>query len=171
MSEQRLDQVVPIPMTGEILDADIILTDGWIRHFWRKFNEELPKLAMEGFSPETHAWLKKNPKMGSKSAFGPSIQSSHGGDEIAHGHELAFGGHPLAHSDPTMIGDDEFDGLIGRTSQVNGFCQAADFRALDMAVMRFAFDLMEMRSDIAKEEEVKMVAKKVMKNLKKEDQK
>ena len=35
---------------------------------------------------------------------------------------------------------------------MNGFCQAADFRALDMAVMRFAFDLMEMRSDFAKAE-------------------
>ena len=48
-------------MTGEILDADIILTDGWIRHFWRKFNQELPKLAMEGYSPETLSWLQQNP--------------------------------------------------------------------------------------------------------------
>ena len=55
----------------------------------------------------------------------------------------SYGGHPVAHNDASLIGDQEFDGLIGRTSQVNGFRQAAaDFRALDMAVMRFALDLM-----------------------------
>ena len=32
------------PMTGEILDADIILTDGWIRHFDVQFNRIMPKL-------------------------------------------------------------------------------------------------------------------------------
>jgi hypothetical protein len=139
------------PMTGEILDADIILTDGWIRHFWRKFNEELPKLAMEGFSPETHAWLKSNPQWDPRVRLAHPSNRAMVAEEIAHDHHLEFGGHPLAHSDPTMIGDDEFDGLVGRTSQVNGFCQAADFRSLDMAVMRFAFDLMEMQSEDAEE--------------------
>ncbi len=58
------------PLTGEILDADIILTDGWIRHFWRQFNEVLPQLAMEGFSPETLDWLKTPPQLGSARAPG-----------------------------------------------------------------------------------------------------
>lgn len=130
------------PMTGEILDADIILTDGWIRHFWRKFNQELPKLAMEGYSPETLSWLQQNPQ------WDPRVRLAHPSNRaflaktIAAGHH-SYGGHPVAHNDAALIGDQEFDGLIGRTSQVNGFCQAADFRALDMAVMRFALELME----------------------------
>ena len=33
-------------LTGEILDADIILTDGWIRHYWMQYNELLPQIAM-----------------------------------------------------------------------------------------------------------------------------
>ena len=49
------------PLTGQILDADIILTDGWIRHYWKQFNDVLPEIAMEGFSPETLAWLKDHP--------------------------------------------------------------------------------------------------------------
>ena len=49
------------PLTGQILDADIILTDGWIRHYWMQFNEILPSIAMEGFTPETLAWLKEHP--------------------------------------------------------------------------------------------------------------
>ena len=49
------------PNTGQILDADIILTDGWIRHFWMQYHEILPEIAMEGYSPETLAWLHNNP--------------------------------------------------------------------------------------------------------------
>lgn len=49
------------PLTGEILDADIILTDGWIRHYWRQFNDVLPTLAMEGMSPSTLSWLHSRP--------------------------------------------------------------------------------------------------------------
>ena len=37
------------PLTGQILDADIILTDGWIRHYQKQFAESLPDVAMEGF--------------------------------------------------------------------------------------------------------------------------
>jgi len=47
------------PETGQILDADIILTDGWIRHYWTQFNEIMPDIAMEGMSPETMAWLAR----------------------------------------------------------------------------------------------------------------
>ncbi len=50
-----------MPTTGEILDADIVLTDGWIRHFWYQANEYLPRVAMEGMTPETIDWLAKNP--------------------------------------------------------------------------------------------------------------
>jgi hypothetical protein len=49
------------PISGEILDADIVLTDGWIRHFWYQANEFLPQQAMEGMSPETLSWLDRHP--------------------------------------------------------------------------------------------------------------
>ena len=38
------------PLTGEILDADIVLTDGWIRVFEDQFSELMPKIAMDGLS-------------------------------------------------------------------------------------------------------------------------
>ncbi|MEM7623315.1 MAG: zinc-dependent metalloprotease, partial [Planctomycetota bacterium] len=50
------------PMTGEILDADVILTDGWLRVFTFRWNDLLPDLAMEGFSPETLEWLEERPQ-------------------------------------------------------------------------------------------------------------
>ena len=50
------------PKTGEILDADIVLTDGWIRYFNRDFNDVLPDLAMEGMTHETRQWLAQRPE-------------------------------------------------------------------------------------------------------------
>ena len=50
------------PMTGEILDADIVLTDGWIRAFWRWYNQTpLSTEAMSAFTPEDLQWLEENP--------------------------------------------------------------------------------------------------------------
>ena len=52
----------PHPLTGQILDADVILTDGWIRAYWSWFHEDAPELGVESFTPETVAWLEKNPQ-------------------------------------------------------------------------------------------------------------
>ncbi|HWB20939.1 MAG TPA: zinc-dependent metalloprotease, partial [Phycisphaerales bacterium] len=49
------------PMTGEILDADVVLTDGWIRAYWSWYNEQAPELATEGMSAETLDWLEGHP--------------------------------------------------------------------------------------------------------------
>jgi hypothetical protein len=50
------------PLTGQILDADIVLTDGWIRYFWYQSNEFVPENATSNFTPETLSWLDKNPE-------------------------------------------------------------------------------------------------------------
>jgi hypothetical protein len=50
------------PLTGEILDADIVLTDGWIRVFEDQFSDLMPKIAMDGMTPETLAWFAKHPE-------------------------------------------------------------------------------------------------------------
>ena len=60
------------PLTGEILDADIVLTDGWIRHFRGQFERVLPEVATEGFSAETFAWLAEHPNVGSTGAARPA---------------------------------------------------------------------------------------------------
>lgn len=124
------------PMTGQILDADIILTDGWIRAFWRQFNQELPKLAMEGFSPETMAWLDANPNWDPRIRMAPPADRDHlVAQRNARGPQ-PLGGHPAASVDPILMGDNEFDGLIGRMSQVNGLCLAASGKSRDVATLR-----------------------------------
>ncbi len=130
------------PMTGEILDADVVLTDGWIRVFTYRWDDLLGDLAIEGMSPQTLAWLERNPR------WDPRLRlaSPERRDQILIERQARgvtrFGGHALDTADPTLLGDNEFDGLL-RTSQVSGLCRAASGKALDLAMMRMylaAFD-------------------------------
>ena len=141
------------PLTGQILDADIVLTDGWIRVFWSQFNRMLPDTAMEGFGPDTLAWLDRNPR------WDPRLRLAPPGERKAmlearmnKGAQIASG-HPAAQADATLIGDDEFDGLAGRVSQVNGMCLASQGKGHDMAMMRMAMGLSGLISRPEGEEE------------------
>jgi len=49
------------PLTGQILDADVVLTDGWIRAYWGWYHEQAPEMAVEGMSAETLEWLEQYP--------------------------------------------------------------------------------------------------------------
>jgi len=129
------------PLTGQILDADVILTDGWIRYYQRQFSEVLPKLAMEGFSAQTLSWLNTHPDWDPRIRFAPPSQRPRMLAQLHRRICLPHGGHPAANVDPTLIGDDEYDGLIGRTSQVNGLCLAAECKALELAVLRMTLEM------------------------------
>jgi len=124
------------PETGQILDADVILTDGWIRHFWMEYNEVMPEIAMEGISPETLAWLTDHPNWDPRIRLAPPAQREHLKQELTeHGH-LPYGGHPMTLVGSELIGDDEYDGLIGRACQINGMCTLAQGKAFDVAMFR-----------------------------------
>lgn len=129
------------PLTGQILDADIVLTDGWIRVFWNQANEFLPQMAIEGFNPDQLAWIEQNPSWDPRLRFVSKAEQDRMLFERAQRGVLAYGGHPAANGDPAMYGDDEFDGLVGTNIQKNGFCMAAVGKAFDMALMRMQFEL------------------------------
>ncbi|MHC4117064.1 MAG: zinc-dependent metalloprotease [Planctomycetota bacterium] len=130
------------PETGQILDADIILTDGWIRHYWTTFNEIMPDIAMEGISPETLAWLQDHPNWDPRVRLAPPALREHICQELGERGHQSYGGHPATQVDPALIGDDEYDGLAGRTSQVNGLCTLTQGKAFDVAMFRMFLALM-----------------------------
>ena len=130
------------PLTGQILDADIILTDGWIRHYWKQYNELIPALAMEGMSPSALAWLQTRPQWDPRVRLAPPANRDAVIATLARRGPQAYGGHPMAAVDPTLVGNNDYDGLVGRTSQFSGLCRAAEGLALDLAAMQFAFDVL-----------------------------
>ncbi|MEM8667359.1 MAG: zinc-dependent metalloprotease [Planctomycetota bacterium] len=129
------------PSTGEILDADIVLTDGWIRHFNFNFEDLMPKLAMEGMSPETLAWLGDHPRWDPRVRLARPEQQNYLKARYARQAQQPMAGFKMAQADPTLLGDDEFDGLYGRISQKNGLCMAASGRSLDLALTRMNWAL------------------------------
>ncbi|TWT99003.1 zinc-dependent metalloprotease [Neorhodopirellula pilleata] len=129
------------PATGQILDADIILTDGWIRHFNFNYVDLMPKLAMEGVSAETLAWLGTRPNWDPRVRMGAPENSHALSAKYARQAAQPMAGYQMAQADPSLLGDDEFDGLIGHISQKNGMCMAANGRSMDLALARMNWAL------------------------------
>jgi hypothetical protein len=124
------------PETGQILDADIILTDGWIRHFWQRFHEVMPEIAMDGLSPDTLAWLADHEQWDPRIQLAPPCQREHVRHELQANRHLPYHGHPASVVSGDLMGDDAYDGLGGRTSQVNGMCTLSRGKAFDVAIFR-----------------------------------
>ncbi|MFQ5732602.1 MAG: zinc-dependent metalloprotease [Planctomycetaceae bacterium] len=131
------------PETGQILDADIILTDGWIRHYRRNFSDILPKVAMEGFDAETLSWLTRHPQWDPRLRLAAPSQRDMKRREILRESLRPFAGHALARNDTKMLGDEPYDGLLGRTVQVNGRCDAASGMAMELSLMRLHLSMFD----------------------------
>jgi len=126
------------PETGQILDADIILTDGWIRHWWSKYNELLPDVALEGYAPQTLAWLEQNPRWDPRLRLASPAEREKLLVQRSRQGMQPYGGHAASKVDANLIGDDEFDGLVSRYSQRSGLCMAANCKSHGIAMMQMA---------------------------------
>jgi len=143
------------PETGEILDADIILTDGWIRHYNFNYNDLMPKVAMESMSPETLAWLGKNPNWDPRVRLASPEDANYLRNRYAAQSQEPMAGFGMAQADPRLLGDDEYDGLYGATSQKNGLCMASSGRQLDLALTRMNWAMVLLADEAAEEEKKK----------------
>ncbi len=131
------------PKTGQILDADVVLTDGWIRAFWYQYNKTLPDIAMDGMGPDALAWLEANPNWDPRVRMASPAERDLMLAQRAQRGVQAYGGHAIASGDSLLMGDDEFDGLTGRVSQINGLCMASNGMAMDLAVARMSWEMFE----------------------------
>ncbi|NNM25314.1 MAG: DUF5117 domain-containing protein [Phycisphaerales bacterium] len=125
------------PRTGQIIDADIVMDEGFITSWVNAWRKLIPQTAMINFGPQTLAWLQTRPQ------WDPRVILSTPAERPAVATQLTqtrsdqpFAGHAAAVADPTLMGDDPFDGLLGRVSQVNGRCEYASVAALELALVR-----------------------------------
>lgn len=134
------------PLTGEILDADVVLTDGWMRHYRFQFEDLLPKVAMEGFSGETIAWLARHPGWDPRVMMAPASQRDHVTRQLVQSAMQPSAGPAEAQRRTQMMGDG-LTGLIQRSNAANGMCVAAEGKAFDMALMRMHLDAVKAADD------------------------
>lgn len=143
------------PLTGEILDADIVLTDGWIRVFEDQFSELMPKIVMDGMTPETLAWFEKHPEWDPRIRMADPSERDFIRQQLAHQAKTATQSKTQWELKTRLMGDEPMDGIAGRQSQVNGACMAAEGRGFDVGLMRMTIAMMRAQLDDEKEEKEK----------------
>lgn len=149
------------PETGQILDADVVLDDGFIRGWFRSFGELLPETAMTGYPAEMIAWLDKNPQWdprirlaepGQRDAIvrqrtllrdaGEAEQVAAVRQGIMEANAMPMltlrSGAPLQFG---TVGLDPTGQNVSSTAMLNrGMCAAMLGKALDVALMRFNYE-------------------------------
>ena len=128
------------PLTGEILDADIVLTDGWIRTFEGQFSKMLPDIAMDGMTPETLAWFAEHPNWDPRVRMANPSSRDFVRQQLAYQFEQASkkAGQSIADQTDGSDASNPFDGISARMSQGSATCMAADGRRFDVSLMRMA---------------------------------
>jgi len=125
------------PRTGQILDADVVMNDGWLRFAAQQFRMVVPRAAMEGFSPEVIEWLDENPDWDPRLRLASPTERREMLRQRARDQAARLAGHEHTGAENHLLGDHPLDGL-SRVSQVNGFCNYAMDRGVDLAMARLA---------------------------------
>ncbi|MDG1137693.1 MAG: zinc-dependent metalloprotease [Phycisphaerales bacterium] len=126
------------PMTGEILDADIILTDGWIRAYWRWYNQQ-PKSAeaMAAMTPEDIQWLEQYPE------WDPRILMADPMERAALLQARKDGTAPSATTDTVLANNEELAEIAGWLGDEHRHCLAAHELANQMAFARLGLETLK----------------------------
>jgi hypothetical protein len=121
------------PETGQILDADVVLTDGWIRHFWHQANEFLPQVAMEGMSSELLRWLDQHPDWDPRVRLAAPEERDRLVLEAQRRALLGPVAYDAAFGDGAVLSNAEVFDLARRLPSAASLCMASEAKAQSMA--------------------------------------
>jgi len=121
------------PITGQILDADIVLTDGWIRAFWYQANDYLPEIAMEGFSRETLSWLEEHPDWDPRIRLSAPEEREQLLAQRANRKLLGSLAYEIAQGDASVLGSEQLFDLASDLGPEASLCMASVAKAESMA--------------------------------------
>lgn len=145
------------PLTGQILDADIVLTDGWIRAFYSWYDDR-PSEMTQSLTPESLVWLEAHPQWDPRVQLLPAAERQAVLDDRAK--RAAAGDVDPADSrkDPIVAASPELREITAwyeaagmhDHSKCGAMCFAAQGMASDMAIANMAFEalgLLEQAAD------------------------
>lgn len=127
------------PETGRILDADIVMDEGFVRGWTKAWHKLLPEIVMESFNPAAREWLKTHPNWDPRIRLANPLERTEIAIQIA-----KEATHPALAQHTEMIGDEEYDGLGNRMSQMNGACMYPVFQAAELSMARLHPDILDM---------------------------
>ena len=130
------------PETGRILDADIVMDEGFVNGWTKAWHKLLPEIAMESFDPAAREWLKTHPNWDPRIRLADPLEQKDIAKQI---HMMPA--HPALAQTTELIGDDEYDGLGNRVSQTNGACLYPAYQAAELSMARLHPDILLMLGD------------------------
>jgi hypothetical protein len=130
------------PETGQILDADVVLTDGWIRHFWFQANEFLPQTAMEGMAPETLRWLDQYPEWDPRVRLASPAEHDRLMAEAQRRALLGPVGYEAAFGDGAVLTNPEVFELAKRLPRSAQLCMASMAKAQSMGLAGLTLEVL-----------------------------
>ena len=159
------------PETGQILDADVVMDDGFIRGWSRSYQQLITEMAMTGYGPDVMSWLDANPRwdprvrlagpaerelmlknrqMDTAMRTASAVQAARQSGD-ADGSVPVFrlrSGEPLMFT-PVGLAQDGVD----RSSVLSGLrCTALMARSMDTAIFRLSADLLGLIESAQEEE-------------------
>lgn len=139
------------PLTGQILDADVVLTDGWIRAYWGWYNEQAPEMAIEGMSAETLTWLEKYPQWDPRLLLSsPQQREKILAARNLRNAQIAAGEHvaPLP-NDPALMLNEDLAAAAAWLGNEQFHCMAAHGLAAQMAFAGMTLENLDLISEFA----------------------
>jgi hypothetical protein len=119
------------PLTGEILDADIVWNQGLTRSVRGGFESLTDELSEETFSADTLAWFASNP------SWDPRLRASTPVRQAQRLEQLQL--ETLAAVEADLHGD-EHPWTVGTRDRTNAACKIGNRLSMDMGLAGFAFD-------------------------------
>ena len=146
------------PITGEILDADIVLTDGWIRAFYSWYDDRPIEVATS-LTPESLVWLESHPQWDPRIQLLPASERQ---NAIADREKRASTGDadpadsrkdPAIAASPELRAISEWYKVAGGEShdhsKCGSMCFAARGIASNMAMASMVFDVLSLDEQTA----------------------
>ncbi len=128
------------PLTGQILDADIVLTDGWIRAFYGDY-EGRPYEDIETLGPEALTWLEDFPQWDPRVQLLPPAERE---QVLADRRRRAAAGDSdpaMSTRDPMVAANPELAELANWIGCDHALCLAGAMKARDMAFAGMQFEV------------------------------
>ncbi len=133
------------PVTGQILDADVVMDEGFVNSWIKTWENRVPEQALEGMSPETLSWLCDRPE------YDPRVLLAKPAERESTTRKLmreaaamrAMGASPMPAvlKQPTILvaGDGEIEHEI---SQMSPICTNGLMKSMNIALMRTSPEVM-----------------------------
>ena len=136
------------PLTGQILDADIVLTDGWIRAFYNWYDDR-PIEQATSLTPEALVWLEAHPQWDPRVQLLPSAERQAVLDERAERRAAGDADPADSRKDSALAASPELRELAAWRAATDGhdhsncgsMCFAARGLASEMAVASMALEV------------------------------